>query len=370
METSFKYNKFKRPYSQQVPYADRGGNGRYRYDLCPQARTVVVTDLNDDVGTFTALSIASTSRVATINLTAGVNYHNIVFRSITQEVWVFGNTNTVVINADPSSGTFNTILRTITVGISGENGIVYYNPTNDLFHRGPTIFNPKTDSTTSISSTPIIGGGATRGYYFNGFFTNDGNGFTQGIVNDLSTDIIHGLIPSSGKPIIIGNMMYAGINPLTRFSLEGTAPRFSASISLSATAGGIADSVYDPVAKRILICSHASANVLVANLLPTFSNVGNLSSNLSSILAANQTGQSTALYSPWSEKVYIRGSRGGSGAIATGVNRYYIIDLRRTNTADMVCGWRGIDAGSQVTGIVYNNTFATLNCLQHDRHES
>lgn len=361
---------FKKQILNRYPLVNRGGNGRYRYDLCPQARTVVVTDLNDDVGTFTALSIASTARVSTISLTAGVNYHNIVFRSLTQEVWVFGNTNTVVIDANPNSVTFNTIVKTISVGLTSENGIVYYNPTNDLFHRGAIIFNPKTDSTTSISSTPIIGNGVTRGYYFNGFFSNDGNGLTQGIVNDLSTDVLHGLIPSSGKPIIVGNMMYAGINPLTRFSLEGIAPRFSASISLSATVGAIADSAYDPVAKRILICSHASTAVLVANLLPTFSNVGNLASNLTSILASNQTGQSTALYSPWSEKVYIRGSRGGSGAIATGVNRYYIIDLRRTATADMVCGWRGIDAGSQVTGILYNNTFATLNCLQYDRYDS
>lgn len=345
-----------------------GGDYRYKYDLCPRARTVVVTDTALDVGTFSPLSIASTDRVATINLTTGYTYINILYRSVGREVWVFGTQNVIVIDANPESMSFNTIKQTITTGAFNSTNAIVYSEYLDSF----ITLNGKY-SARSISLITAVPNLTNNSYYTatkaymqlsRQSVIGNVNGEVFGLQNHVTDAVEYYFGVNSTLGVQrIADKFYIGSN--TTFYRMNSRGFREAAIGITASERG--DSAYNPKSGHI-VCSYYNGNAIpIIRVKPSFANVGNLYSGISSILASNHTTASCVSYSPYSEKIYIKASNGVTQN-STGLNRYYIIDTSQS-LANMVCGYREIDEAAIIGGAVYNNTYTCFNGLHINEYE-
>lgn len=110
-------------------YVNFGGNGRYFYRIDPttNASTVDVVDstLCTAANYISAGSWTVNPIVATITLTAGKTYRAMAYNPDLEEVCAFSTDGTTVgvIDAKPSSGTFNTLLATLTISPSFGTGL-------------------------------------------------------------------------------------------------------------------------------------------------------------------------------------------------------------------------------------------------------
>lgn len=371
---------FKKRITDRPNSINYGDDYRYRYDLCMVARTVVVTDTAEDVGTITPQSIASTSRVATINLTAGFFYHSMLYRPIGKQVWVFGTQHVIVIDANPQSATFNTIINTITTtAFNTANQAVFYSPVKDLFFFGgaTAILNPVTNQifTGAAGFAQVMGvskvfnfaSSAGHAYFpsFDGNVVGGVNGFQIGFVMDGDNNIKYNCESNNFRfaTYIIGNKLYSGTgSSYRRHNLESSPVFVEAAIGMAEaiTAG---DSAYDPEAQKMVIVGTLGTQVNVVSIRPTFTSIGQLRTSLTSLLATNQNSYYSAMYSPYSKKVYLRAgfisTRNGTGG-----DRYIILDLNRTALADMICGYRQIDQGYHTFAAGYINVVSCFNGLK------
>ncbi len=348
-----------------------GGDGRYRYDLCPRARTVVVTDLALDVGSFTPLSVASTARVATINLTAGNFYHNICYRSITQEVWVFGTANVIVIDANPSSVNFNTIINTITSTRFSVGAAVVYSEAFDIFVTSGAKVKP--DAALSLSEIPIknitsnsyLASNSVYLQHIGASVSGNVNNEIYAILRHIDESVVHylGISSTLGLNKIAGKY-YLGINA-SYYRIDETGNR-DAGISIITSNRG--DSAYSQISSHIVVTNNNGTALPIISITPTFASVGNLYTLITSILATNHNSANCVLYSPFSKKIYVRPANVTS-IVTTGLNRYYIFDTTQA-LANMACGYREIDEGCPtISGAVYNNSLACFNTLRINEYD-
>jgi hypothetical protein len=115
-----------------------GGDGRYMYVLCPKSRTVSVYDTINDVGTISGVARTSYTSIA---LTLANSYHSIVYRSVALQVWAFSTADVKIIDANPASGTFNTVIETITTTNFNSVTAVTYASENDTFYHYASSYN-------------------------------------------------------------------------------------------------------------------------------------------------------------------------------------------------------------------------------------
>lgn len=348
-----------------------GGDGRYRYDLCPRARTVVVTDMALDVGTFTPLSVASSSRVATINLTAGNLYHNICYRSVTQEVWVFGQTNVIVIDANPNSAAFNTIINTITSTRFGISTAVVYSEAFDMFVTSGAKVLP--NNSLSFADLPLIDNTVNPYYTSQCVYFQNMGGSILGSVNgeayaiqkhlDDSIQMLFGWNSKLGVHRVADKYYLGAATVYYRLNKFG---KRDGSVAITYSDRG--DSAYSQESGHILISNFNGTSLPLISVKPTFANVGNAYTLITSILATNHNSANSVLYSPYSKKLYVRPSNGTS-VVTAGLNRYYIFDTTQS-FANMAVGYREIDEGCPtISGAVYNNNLACFNTLRINEYD-
>lgn len=100
--------------SSEIPI-DPGGNYRYGYRLNATDQTVSVIDFGDANG-YGAV-------ITTITLSSSKSFKSLFYRSLDRSVWVIGNNYYDRIDADPLSGTFNTIVQSgaTVLGVHPEN---------------------------------------------------------------------------------------------------------------------------------------------------------------------------------------------------------------------------------------------------------
>lgn len=346
-----------------------GGNYRYKYDLCPRARTVVVTDMADDIGDFTPLAIASSSRVATVTLTAGYFYHSIVYRSYNETVYVFGTQNVIVIDANPLSANFNTIINTFTLTTFNINGnTVSYSAANDMFYYALYIYSPvDLSQQTTISISDLSYGGSQASYFqkLNGVLRGGSNGEAIYIqsCNDARMLRYLSVAYSSFNPYIIGGKSYIGSGSLF-MRINKDAIR-EATLNITSSPRG--DAAYNPLSKHLLIGNYNSSALPIITIIP-FANVGNLYTYISSILATNHIATGNVSYCPYNGKIYVRASSGSLLNYA-GVDRYYIFDTTKS-FANMAIGYRSIDEGSITqSGAFYFNATSCFNGIKINEYD-
>lgn len=359
---------FKKKITSRGYSVNYGGDGRYRYDLCPRARTVVVTDMNLHVGTFTPLSLATTARVATINLTAGYSYHNICFRSRAQQVYVFGTQNVIVIDADPNSVNFNTIVNTITTGVFNLTNSVVYSEAYDVFITMQVKVNAGDLTTSSLPIRPST----TNSYYSSTtcYFQQMAasaigsvNGEVFGLQSHKDDSVFFLGLSSNVTPYKVAGKYYTGVGNQF-FRLDSAGVRESL-ISITSTARG--DGSYSPLSKHIVLTHYNGTSIPILSISPTFVSVGNLYTLITSILATNHASTNSVTYCPYNGKIYVRASN-GTTLNSTGLNRVYIFDTTQA-LANMACGYMEIDEGAVVMG-AYLNNYSCYNYLRVNEYES
>lgn len=101
---------------------------RYRYRLNYTDQTVSVIDHS------------SNTVIATITLTAGKSMRNILYRPINRSVYVIANAWFDRIDADPASGTFNTVVQSAAFTTNTNAGFVKYSPVFDCLMNSNQTF--------------------------------------------------------------------------------------------------------------------------------------------------------------------------------------------------------------------------------------
>ncbi len=349
--------------------ADIGGDYRYKYDLCPRARTVVVTDTALDIGTFTPLSVASSARVATINLTAGFFYHSIIYRSAAKQVYVFGTQNVHVIDANPDSGTFNTIVNTINTTLWNINNLsTTYNATLDIFVSQVGKFNPDLSVSNYIINSNSVNGYYTSTACYYPTLCASGVGSVNGEVfavvrNTDEVMLVYFGTNTNINPFRINKKWYVGTGTQL-FRLNDAGVR-EAVISMTTTSRG--DAAFAANSKHLLITNYNNTMIPLVSISPTFASVGNVYTLITSILATNHFTVINASYSPYSGKIYLRPANGTTVNTA-GLDRYYIIDTTQA-FANMAVGYRTIDEGGITMSSQYMNGLTCFNGLRINEYE-
>ncbi|HRH55019.1 MAG TPA: hypothetical protein PLN38_16935 [Chitinophagales bacterium] len=120
-----------------------GGDGRYFYRIDPttNASTIDVVDstLCTSGNYLGSGSWTSNPIIASISLAAGKTYRAMAYNPDREEIAVLSTdaTRIAIIDAKPSSGTFNTLLSTLTTTLSGSVGqAIIYNPFKKYFFIG------------------------------------------------------------------------------------------------------------------------------------------------------------------------------------------------------------------------------------------
>lgn len=342
-----------------------GGNGRYLYVLCPRARTVSVYDTNSDIGTISGVARTGYTSIA---LNAANTYTSIVYRSAGLQVWVFSNADIKIIDANPASGTFNTVVETITTTIFNVNGAVTYVSENDNFYFVNGYYNAVLRVAVTTKRTPYftrVGMATNTGYYpqIGGII----NGATNGECVFISSIITEEVIVALGDTLStftnykIGNKNYNGaFTDFAQLSMNGSVEAF---ITLAANSSR-GDVAYNPTGRRLVIGNYNATTCVVVGLNP-FASIGSIQTQLNAILASNGFAYSSLIYSPFSGKIYIK-SISITGNL-TGCNRVYIIDTTQA-LGSMVCGYFTVDAGDWISGR-YNNTYMCINQLKVNEYE-
>lgn len=170
-----------------------GGDGRYMYNLNAQDQTVSVIDGSTD------------TVISTITLTAGKDFASIFYRSLYHEVHVAGLNWVAIIDGDPDSGTFNTIIFS---GAAPNYNLGYVSgaylpfPIDNLLIGGSTvdIVGPHPNNNQSIvTSDRRYSGGAGHGHSLiqNQYLTPSGYLYSFDFVFKLKRRNSNGLIPTT-----------------------------------------------------------------------------------------------------------------------------------------------------------------------------
>jgi hypothetical protein len=343
-----------------------GGDGRYMYVLCPKSRTVSVYDTINDIGTISGVVRTGYTSIA---LTFANSYHSIVYRSVALQVWAFSTADVKIIDADPTSGTFNTVIETITTTNFSPVTAVTYASENDTFYQSSSSYNAVSrilvaSPTTIIYRNPLPT--ATNTGYFpriNSIITGGSNGECQAvsnIVNNTVHVLLAGSVTNLAHYIIKGKHYNGNLTYYGRTLDNGTA---EASITLAASSQR-GDVAYNPTNSRVVIGNYNSLTCVVAGIIP-FASIGSVQSQLAGILASNTQAYSSITYSPYSGKIYVK-SISNAGNL-TGCNRVYIIDTTQA-LASMVCGYFTVDDSDRIIG-QYNNSYMCCNQLKVNEYE-
>ena len=134
-------NLFRNNFANTINF---GGDGRYFYRIDPttNASTIDVVDstLCTAANYLGAGSWTSNPIIASISLAAGKTYRAMAYDPDLEEVAVISTDNTriAIIDAKPSSGTFNTLLTTLTTTLSGDSTsqAIIYNPFKHYYFLG------------------------------------------------------------------------------------------------------------------------------------------------------------------------------------------------------------------------------------------
>jgi hypothetical protein len=342
-----------------------GGDGRYIYVLCPRARTVSVYDTNPDIGTISGVARTGFTSIA---LNASNTYTSIVYRSVGLQVWVFSNADVKIIDANPASGTFNTVIETITTTIFNVSGAVTYVSDTDNFYFNSGYYNASIRVSIPTKQNPNyarVGAATNTGYYpqIAGIINGGANGECSFISSLITEEVIVALgnTLSTFTNYKIGNKNYNGsFDFIGRFSMNGNVET-SIALPTNSPRGDVA---YNPTNKRLLIGNYNATTCVVIGINP-FASIGSIQTQLNSILASNGFAYSSIIYSPFSGKIYIK-SISTTGNL-TGCNRVYIVDTTQA-LGSMVCGYFTCDAGDWIAGR-YNNTYMCCNQLRVQEYE-
>jgi hypothetical protein len=140
---------FKKKITNRSYVPDYGGDGRYMYILCSGGGwgvAVIDTDLVNSSNWLGNNLWTTNPVINVISLPVSSNYRCIVYVSRRKEVWALNTSNFVaIIDADPNSPTFNTVVRTQTLGIGlsgGQEAVCYLERYNAIIRRaGDTRIN-------------------------------------------------------------------------------------------------------------------------------------------------------------------------------------------------------------------------------------
>lgn len=141
MKSEFLKRFLRNDYANAINY---GGDGRYFYRIDPTTNASTV-DVVDSTLCTAANYLGSGSWtvnpiIASISLAAGKTYRCMTYDPDREEIVAFStdNTRAAVIDANPSSGTFNTLLTTLTTPYSGSANTqaLMYNPLKKYYFMG------------------------------------------------------------------------------------------------------------------------------------------------------------------------------------------------------------------------------------------
>lgn len=298
---------------------------RYLFVLNYVDQTVSVIDTNSATGT----GNMSSAVIATITLTASKNFYGMDFRSADRCVYVFGTNSVDKLDADDQSGTFATKLANYTVTAAAGNFYhVSYNPNDDLFYMNNMIFNPKTQTTSTLTNKYASSYGLDSSYPFkiipelNHLIVGDRGKlafdmYSKKMIGGIQTNAVQNgefvyhrntnqlyFCGVSGS----GGFKVYDINYLLKVQINNT------NINISGLAVG---------GKTSLRCvgGHNGANTIGAFDVASMTSLGGFTK---SNLDTNETLTKSILYSNYSDRMFIQAS--ANGGATTGVARIHVID--------------------------------------------
>lgn len=351
----FKHQRLEVPFRG---YSSPGGDYSYMGCLNTKDQTVSIWD-------------TATNTVAfTVTLASSKNFTSLFYRPIDKCVYVLGINWQDVIDLDPSSGTFGTVISSVANQIQTGVQANYLPPPLDAITPGRTTSYDfeilpvdKFTSTTywlqttrdkearfgalppRIGHTNQIVGSAyypknnmicaenqfydifrnqsrlktDRRYIFRGndiaAYTNGGtgtNGLAQGNV-----------IPLLFKNFVLCNTG-ASVYVLRRDSMSN----IFQTIGIGSGSNNKTLFAYDPSSRRVAVASKLSTTITIIELgFGQLTDLGD--SSRSGVLASNETGTDDMVYNPSNKMLYLRGRRHGAAG-ETGVDRVYIYDLSQS----------------------------------------
>jgi YVTN family beta-propeller protein len=294
----------------------KNGDGRYLFVLNYVDQTVSVIDTN------------SHTVIDTVALPSGTGFSSCLYRSANKTGWFFGNSGYAVMDCDPASGTFRSILSNGFLGINSAQSGCAYDYINDIIYTGcanNAIFKlvPDTLALTNLGTYIGITPARSHHMYFISslkaiYFGDDVQGqfilstdiglpiygFAQGFISQMRYNLLNGKLYQVGNEQVI----VRSVNPVKQVaSINNTAIR-RGSLTLI------------PSVNKGYTGSYLGNEIGVFNT-SSDTNIGTLSK---SSLAANEFGTRMVLYSSYSDRVYAQAMNNSNQT--TGVDRIHIFN--------------------------------------------
>lgn len=322
-----------------------GDDYRYLYVLNRRDQTVSVID--------TSTNTVST----TITLTAAKTFTGLAYRHVDKTVCVFGTSWVDRIDADPSSGTFNTVLGTHAPS-TGAGISVLYNDAFDVFFYGSAIINGKDKSLVTAGYNVNYGSVYWRKQ--NIIFLFNLSHVVTGAMKILSKKrieptVLPFLSPNTVAPVKVDDYIYSGVSTNITKIRWSTLRTISA---LSVTQATIASMVFDPNNNRLWIGTtiNGSTNLQVIKL-SNFT-VESTESRAGSV-DTNESATRDILHCPYNGYIYAKASNTSNPA--TGLGRVHYYDPTLSATARYV---NYVAVGQDGSGSLYGRDTMCFNGLK------
>ncbi len=313
---------------------------RYLYVMCQVDQTVKCIDANAATGSGDMSAAITTSVTLPTNVSLGLGptpllFGSLNYRSSDKRVYTFstdlnhfGEGYVSVIDADPTSGTFNTIVETVHCNNlrQDNNHSVVYSLINDTFYLGEQNYDPIAKVTYerfniyNQSDATVDQHG--RNYY------DDTSGR---IIGGLRDKVSHNVIPNAtlgylgnGNAFNWGEMVYDSVN--NRYYINATSqvivvdPANFNRTKIITTESGVRISGICIAGRKLFLGSSTTNLVGVINL----TNDTYTGSFAKTNLGASEDSSRTFLYSASSDRVFIQAANTGSAT--TGVNKLHVIN--------------------------------------------
>lgn len=297
---------------------DEAGNGRYLYVLNHTDQTVSVIDCDSNTVT------------TTISLTAGDDIHTIVYRHIDKCVYCFGAKASPVyrvIDADPASGTFNTVIGGGSFSVRVD--VAEYDYINDVFwlaREGALYVAVGSSlSVTALTNVYFKNVAARNGLQYllplNSFAVCDQNAV---YTINANTYRINGSFGTNGVSVLVGEARYNHKNGKIYTVGEGVVYAHNLDQSLVQVIVAAAASrmhIAFSYANNKAFAGHYNSNNIAVIDTSTDTPVGSITKGST---GTNEIATRSILSCPYNGLIYAQASN--NNLFATGVNKVHVID--------------------------------------------
>jgi YVTN family beta-propeller protein len=326
-----------------------GGDYRYLYVLNRRDQTVSVIDVSTNTVT------------ATITLTAAKTFTAVAYRSVDKTVLAFGTNYIDRIDADPSSGTFNTVLGSHTTTTGAGAGVVYLDEF-DGFLYGSSFVNGIDKSNTGLQYNVNYSSVYWRNQ--NICFLHNISHLISGtiqLVSDkrLVPSIQPFLSPNTVAPVKVKDYYYSGSSSNLTKSRWSTLQYVA---GLTVTQASIASMIYDPNNNRLWVGTTVNGSTNLQVITLSNFTVESTESRAGSI-DTNESATRDILFCPYNGYIYAKASNTSNPATGLGRVHYYDPSL---SASSRYVGY--VSVGQDGSGTLYGKDTMCFNGLKIMEH--